>query len=144
MLPFIRDEKAQKGKEWLCPNFGHEDVSGPKGLQHRFPHELCGKTCDCSWPPKGRGRRGEHWFLVTFCLVSGCLFAYSLVRQQWGPLLGRHRTWPGHRHSLAIFHHRHGYRRDSRNGNQFACCNRRENRRSLAIFDRKEIAHLGA
>ena len=26
----------------------------------------------------------------------------------------------------------------------FAPLNRRENRRSLAIFDRKEIAHLGA
>ena len=111
-------QKAQEGKEWLCPNFGHEDSSGPKsgvnksareqigrqnlsqkvpskkgslgvifsprnyrenahskstnfegrhsgghllgrplcllptkGIKHRFPHELCGKIRDCSWPP---------------------------------------------------------------------------------------------
>ena len=28
--------KAQEGKEWLCPHFGHEDLSGPKGIKHRF------------------------------------------------------------------------------------------------------------
>ena len=45
-------QKAQAGKEWLCPNFGHEDLSGPEGIKHRFPHELCAKICYCSWPPK--------------------------------------------------------------------------------------------
>ena len=27
-------------------------MSGPKGSKHRSPHELCGKTCYCLWPPK--------------------------------------------------------------------------------------------
>ena len=27
-------------------------LSSPKGIKYRFPHELCGKICDCSWPPK--------------------------------------------------------------------------------------------
>ena len=38
MLPFIRDEKLpQEGEEeWLCPDFGHEDLSGPKGIKHRL------------------------------------------------------------------------------------------------------------
>ena len=27
-------------------------LSGPKDRKHRSPHELCGKICYCSWPPK--------------------------------------------------------------------------------------------
>ena len=45
--------------------------------------------------------------------------------------------------SLAIFRRRLGYHDVSRNVNQY-CSNRRESRRSLLIFDRKEITHLGA
>ena len=50
--------RAQGGEEWLCPTFGHEDLSGLKGIKHRFPHELCGRICDCSWPPNAL-RRGK-------------------------------------------------------------------------------------
>ena len=41
------------------------------------------------------------------------------------------------RHSLAAFQRGPGYRRECRRVD-FACFNRSENRRSLAIFDRKE------
>ena len=35
----------------MCPNFRDDDLSGPKGIKHRFPHKLCGNICYCSWPP---------------------------------------------------------------------------------------------
>ena len=49
-----------------------------------------------------------------------------------------------HRHSLAIFTAEAGIARNSAVGISFSPFNRRENRRSLASFDHKEIAHLGA
>ena len=49
-----------------------------------------------------------------------------------------------HRHSLAIFMSDSGIARHSAMGISVARSHRRENHRSLAIFDRREIAHLGA
>ena len=41
-------------------------------------------------------------------------------------------------------HRRHGYRKEFRSANQLCHFYSQRNRRSLAISDRKEIAHLGA
>ena len=49
-----------------------------------------------------------------------------------------------HRRSLAIFAADSGIAGNSAVGIKFVPFNRRENRRSLAIFFAKEIAHLGA
>ena len=49
-----------------------------------------------------------------------------------------------HHRSLAIFTADSGIAGNSAMGICFAPFNRRENRRSLAIFDREEIVHLGA
>ena len=50
MLPFIRDESPEKGV--VVSNFRTRTrlLSGLQGRKHRFPHELCGKICYCSWP----------------------------------------------------------------------------------------------
>ena len=58
--------------------------------------------------------------------------------------MGAECTKIAHRRSLAIFTADSGIAGNSAVGIHFVPFNRRENRRSLAIFDRKEIAHLGA
>ena len=52
-------------------------------------------------------------------------------------------TQIAHRRSLAIFHRRLEYRREFCSGHQLCPLNRRKNRHSLTISDRKEIVHHG-
>ena len=103
--------KAQEGKEWLCPKFGHENLSCSKGRKHRFPHELCGKICYCSWPPNKlfttrqitlliiRERKlNTNFFAQTFRAPPGCPGkspGYP-AKRVWIPWLrGTYRTfWP--------------------------------------------------
>ena len=49
---FFRGLDAGKGR--LCPKFWARIwlLSGWKGWKHRSPHELRGKICYCSWPPR--------------------------------------------------------------------------------------------
>ena len=59
----------QEGKEWLCPNFGHENLSGPKSIKHQIPQELRSKISYCSWPPKHSQCQMYCWanMLGSFC-----------------------------------------------------------------------------
>ena len=54
-------------------------MSGPKGRQHRSPHELCGRICYCSWPPnfptqKKSGGKGDakRWTSIR-CMFDSLL-----------------------------------------------------------------------
>ena len=63
MLPFIRDEKHKKGRSGCVQILDTKTCQAQKGRKHRFPHELCGKICYCSWPrnkPRHASIFGTH------------------------------------------------------------------------------------
>ena len=90
----------------------------------------------------GRGGGGGS---ANFIFMGAGIFLRSLFwTSLFGVLCQAECTKIAHRHSLAIFTADSGIPGIPAVGMSFACCNRIENRRSLATFDRKEISHLGA
>ena len=94
--------------------------------------------------PSDRDRRFRTVRLLTDCLLERHFKFYNRSRDQTFCDHDRNRNKIAHRRSLAIFAADLSIAGNSAVGIKFVPFNRRENRRSLAIFFAKEIAHLGA
>ena len=64
-------------------------LSGSKGRKHRSPHELCGRICYCSWPPKSKDN---------FCLFAN----FEAILSRESPVLERRSR--GQKRHINIWH----------------------------------------